>query len=281
MANSNILYLELIKHDFRAFLKANPGYYRRLEDGKICFTPKAAEDPPWLYVKPTAWQNCNLWHRVVFDQFHNQEKVPIPCQKCWKVVLMPRNFEELIATWIMQRHLDLPCKCGTEGDRANTDRLYGAYFYCHSLEEGRRVHELVTKTIAGRAKWEMPFLGVDLSAEFGNELIPEDSNGTIPRIILKRGCTEYEQHCGPSDQWTWDEKQQEIEDIITESFHPDVLTPKANDNHVASILAGFIHKAFQWGDTSYKKFTNGNRLFSSPVTYHDKDDDFLTKFLKE
>lgn len=281
MPNSRILYLELIKHDFRSFLKSNPGYYRRLGDGKICFDPKTAEEPPWIYVKPSGWQNCNLWHRVIFDQFHGQNKVPIPCQQCWKVVAMPRNFEELMAIWIMQRQINHPCKCGTEGDRANTNRLYGAYWYNHSIEEGMSTLAKVENAMDSCRVWRTSFLGVDLKAEFGNKHLPMHLHGTTPHVILKRGCTEFEQHCGPSDKWTWDAEQEELEKNIMAAFSTEVYAPRPSDNHIASILAGFIHKAYQWGDESYQGFTNGNRLFVAPVTYHDKDESFLKKFLKE
>ncbi len=274
MPNTKILYLECMKRDFREFMLNNPGYTRRLEDGKIQFTAKSAEDPPWLYVKASRWQNCNLWHRVIFDQIHKKKKVPIPCQSCWKVVIMPRNFEELMATWIMQLELNLPCKCGTEGDRKNTDRLYGGYWYNSSIDKGIECYKVVKKLLQNTS-WQKQFAGTVIKADFGNSFLPSNQRGTLPNLILKRGCTEYEQNCGPSDTWNYDKDQEEIEQYVNEAFSSEVFQPQQSENHVASILIGFIHKAFQWGDQSYQRFTNFNRLFNPPVTYHDKNEDFL------
>lgn len=276
MVNTRILYLEAKKRDFRAFMNNNPGYFRHMGSGKIAFTPKVAEDPPWIYVRASDWQNCNLWHRVMFDQILEKKHVPIACHSCWKVVIMPRNLEELMATWIMQLEIEHPCKCGTEGNRANTNRIYGGYWYNNSIEEGMECYRRITHALKNQIEWRTSFAGVPIRARFGNEYLPEP--GTLPKVILKRGCTEYEQNCGPSDQWVIGEDQVELENIVLESFDLEVSQPKQTENHLASIWMDFIHKAYQWGDPSYKAFTNNNRLFNPPVTYHDKDQDFIDSF---
>lgn len=277
MANSRILYLEANKRDFSEFLHSHPGYHRRPVDGRIDFKKRMLEDVPWLYVKGGRSQNCILWHKVIFNEIHKMGKVPIPCQNCWKVVIAPRNLVELMATWIMQRQMGLACKCGTEGDRSNTDRLYGGYWYNNSLDEGLQCYKRVQGQLEKQRVYECEFIGVPLVCSFGNDFLPAEQRGTLPAVILKRGCTEMEQHCGPSDQWGYDEDQKEIEAITQDAFAADIQGLQQSENHIASIIKGYIHKAFQWGDPSYVHFTNGNRLFVPPVTYHDKDDAFLNQ----
>jgi hypothetical protein len=275
-SNSRILYLEAGKRDFSEFMRSHPGYFRRPSDGRIDFKKKMMEDVPWLYVKGGRSQNCILWHKIMFNEIHKQLKVPIPCQNCWKVVIMPRNLEELLATWLLQQQMGRPSKCGTEGDRSNTDRLYGGYWYTNSLDEGLECFHAVCAQLANQQTYRREFLGVPLACSFGNQFLPADA-AELPTLILKRGCTEMEQHCGPSDAWSYDEAQKETEAIVTDAFAADIVGLHQSENHIASILKTYIHKAFQWGDPSYVQFTNGNRLFSPPVTYHDKDQKFITQ----
>lgn len=276
MSNTRILYLEANKRDFSEFLHRHPGYFRRPEDGRIDFKKKMLEDVPWLYVKGGRSQNCILWHKIIFNEIHGMGKVPIPCQNCWKVVIMPRNLVELMATWIMQEQMGRPSKCGIEGDRSNTDRLYGGYWYNNSLDEGLECFDAVRTQLEKQSTYEREFIGVPLSCSFGNEYLPAGAD-PLPKLIFKRGCTEMEQHCGPSDKWGYDEAQVEKEALTIDAFAADILGLRQGEYHVASILKSYIHKAYQWGDPSYRHFTNGNRLFEPPVTYHDKDEAFLNE----
>jgi hypothetical protein len=275
MANTKILYLEASKRDhIDKFLMKQTGYWLRPIDNKIDFNMRAHPDPPWLYVKSNYRQNCHFWHRQLFDWIHQKQKVPIECQQCWKVVAKPRNLAELMAVYLMQRKMDKPSKCGTEGDRDNTDRLYGAYWYNWSLEQGQRRYVEVVKEINKGITYEAEIMGVPLKERL---LVPGDEiewfNGkikieeTLP-VILKRGCTEYEQHCGASDEWSYDEEQVEEEIYANSNFVRDPMDFGQNEMMVAHVWKKMIHDAHQWGDRSYMRFTNGNALFAPPVTYH-------------
>ena len=264
MANTRILYVEAEKRDLiQKFLLANPNYWLRPEDGKIDFQRRLSPDGPWIYVRHVPNLNCNLWHRILFDIIHGKQKVPIPCQSCWKVVLQPRTLEELFATYFMQLTIDRPCKCGTEGDRDNTNKLYGAYWYNRSREAGQECWEVVYDEIAKGITYERELLGCPVKVKFDLE------GKGMPNLILKRGCTEFEQWCGPSDKWTYDAKQAETEAICNDIFVADVISPVPSEHMKAHTFVRWIHRAHQWGDETYKKFTNGNDLFAKVVTYHD------------
>jgi hypothetical protein len=270
MANTKILYLEAHKREFvDRFLAANPSYFYRLEDGKIDCTKRLLPDPPWAYIKHGAAQNCQFWHHVLFDFVHQKQKVPIPCQNCWKVVLMPRDIEELFASYLLIQELGRPGKCGIEGDRANTDRFYGAYFYNNSIEEGLDCYEIVRREVDRDRTFEATILGAPVKVRFGN------GYKEPVRVILKRACTEFEQNCGPSDTWSWDDEQVETERLAANAFTQDVIGAKMGDSQLARLAYVWIHKAFQWGDKKYLMFTNNNRLFQPPVTYHDMDPERL------
>lgn len=126
---------------------------------------------PWLYTVPEP-RACFRCHTILFDTL---SMMPVRCLQCWKVVVSPRTLTELFALARLQDEMGHSSKCGME-PRNYVNRLYGGYFYNDSLPEGldcwEKVREAVTDTIS-----------------------PD-----VP-VILKRGCTEFERKCGPSDQW--------------------------------------------------------------------------------
>jgi len=270
MGNTKILYLEAAKREFvDRFLSKHSGYFYRNDDGRIDYTKRNTADPPWAYIKPGYNQNCNFWNTILFQTLFERKKVPIYCQNCWKVVLMPRDIEELFASYILIHELGRPGKCGTEGDRVNTNRRYGAYFYNNSVDEGLECYELVRKAVDRDKDYEMTILDAPIKVRFGN------GYDSMPNVILKRACTEFEQSCGPSDKWGYDDDQVETERIAQNAFVQDLVTPRQNDNQLARLFYTWIHKAFQWGDDKYTMFTNGNRMYPPPVTYHDMNEDRL------
>jgi hypothetical protein len=261
MANTRILYLECDKQDVaEKFLASKPNYFMRLEDGRIDYPRRMAWDGPWIYTKAPRWQNCHLWHRIYFDILFGKTMVPSGCQSCWKVVIEPRTLEELVATYFLQQNLGRPSKCGTETERENTSKLYGGYWYNHSLEEGQECYEAVVKAITEIEAFQRVVLGCPIKVRFNKD--------PLPPIILKRGCTEFEQHVGPSDKWQVSEEQAEKEEIYNGIFVDERIHPAQPDHVLAHVLKGWIHNAYKVGDESYKLFTNGNELFAQLVTYH-------------
>lgn len=264
MANSKILYLECDKRDYvEKFLAHNSqNYWMRMEDGKIDYHRRISWDTPWVYVKNPLWQNCHLWHKIYFDIIHQKRCVPIGCQSCWKVVIVPRTLEELFATYFLQQFLGRPGKCGTETERENTDKLYGGYFYNHSLEEGQECYAAVVKAVTEIEVFQRVLFGCPITVKF--------NKNPMPKIVLKRACTEFEQHVGPSDKWTITPEQEEVEELCNGVFVDDRVKPTQPDFAVAHIMKDWIHRAFKVGDETYKLFTNGNSLFAPVVTYHEE-----------
>lgn len=270
MPNTKILYLEAEKRNFvEKFLANNPrDYWMRPEDGKITYQRRMAYNTPWCYHRSGPNMDCHFWHKILFDIVHGQQRVPIPCQSCWKVVVFPRDLEELFALMLLQRELDLPSKCGSEILRTNTPRFYGGYFYNKSYEEGMERYNIVKQALAEDREYTGIVMGCPVKVRFNNNKIGYE--GPI-RLILKRGCTEYEQNVGPSTEWTWDEAQEEIEAIAQDSFVQDIVNTQQSDRQRAEVYMKWIHGAFQVGDDKYLMFTNNNRLFRDTITYHDKD----------
>jgi RNase P subunit RPR2 len=147
-------------------------------------------DTPWLHAPvpiPGTRENdidCGLltiYHNYVFQQ----KAAHTFCMNCYKVVVMPETLEQVhkIAEW--QHDLGVACKVGAER-RNYTQRKWGAYFYCRGVEEGRERYKMVRKWV-------------------------DENLGEHIKVILKRACTEFEQHMGDSDKWEMVPNQEAIE----------------------------------------------------------------------
>lgn len=151
-------------------------------EGKLKMnTPAQPSETPWV-LAPTRipgineiGMDCGLLHSF-FNYATQKQSVHSFCMDCYKVVIMPETKEQVhkIAEW--QDGTGWSCKVGAEIRNYVKDRAWGAYFYCRGLEEGRERYKEVRKWVDGN-------LGVNV------------------RVILKRGCTEFEQALGDSDKW--------------------------------------------------------------------------------
>jgi hypothetical protein len=141
-------------------------------------------ETPWLHHHWTWERQCDLW-TVQFNVFRI---IPRGCRHCWKVAMKIPTLRQLMRVYKRQASFGSNCKCGTE-ERGFTGGLgsYRAFFYGllgDGLEGGRELYRKVRGV----------FPGFD--------------------IMLKRGCTEFENFFTPSDTWDeladryhWDKKE--------------------------------------------------------------------------
>ena len=246
------LYLSLDKLDLISKLRPllEREYVLRLEDGR--FIPRHASlapDPPWIYVK-TANARCDLYNKVFYQHLGH---IHSRCRDCWKVVARPRTVVELFDLYELQREMGVPCKCGIE-PRESVNGLYGGYFYNRGPEEGFERYKQVRKAV--------------------DEQISPDMG-----VILKRMCTEFELGTPPGGDGTH-RPSDTIEDCTLEEIEwekwvedqfPRVgFESRQTDIQMAKVMRRWIHHAYQNGDNTYLEFTNGERLFNTVVTYHEK-----------
>ena len=225
------------------------GGFSLREDGKLVGNPKSAIEGPWHYIKHHWEFDCFTWHQVIFEHISQrliigQKFVPSKCQECFKVVVRPRTLKELFALEKLQITMDRPCKCGIEV-RDTVHGLYGGYFYNKGLDEGLIRYQEVRKAVNGD-KYLTP---------------------SVP-VILKRGCTEFELACGPSDQWQTTPEQLKIEAMVNQFLVKDDVLRKQPDHVLWHLHRKWIEFAYAHGDSTYAEFTDGKPLFMPPVTYH-------------
>lgn len=201
----------------------------------------AHAETPWCHAKHAPRKNCGFDHHVLFNHFGI---IHPRCLECWKVVACPNNFDELMQVEQVQKAWDVPCKCGIEL-RDYTPRHYGAYWYNHSVEEGRERYKEVREVM-------------------------DNINPTID-VILKRGCTEYEMIKGPSVFWNITNEQLEFAEEV-ENF-VEVTSANVGQHEIMkrNVRQRWILWAHANGDMSYKKYNGDLSLFPGCLEYHEGD----------
>ena len=144
----------------------------------------------------------------------------------------------------VQEKMGRKAKCGVEVDRETTQNIYSGFFYCQGIDEARLVYHEARKVID-----ENPKLGVDVV------------------MHIKRGCTEYELYCGPSDKFQFSQELEDLELHLSSNFNRMPKSTKNTFQSRLSSLARWIQTAFRIGDNTYLEFTGEKRLYPNTVKY--------------
>jgi hypothetical protein len=176
---------------------------------------------------------------------------------CWKTVVTPKDFNELMTWYKIQNHGELsekgiPCKCGIEL-RDYTPKFYGAYHYASSLEEGR----------------EQLAICQELAKKYLSEETAED-------VILKRACTEFELEKGPSNAWFLTEQEERMIDMIdTYVAFPQINKPQHKGVGHPHVQVKWILWAHMNADFTYLPYNGNTPLFPGYVKYNEGDIDSI------
>ena len=198
---------------------------------------------PFIFAKPATWMNCALWHQIYFKQLG---VIHSACFECFKVVVRPETVKELFQVCDIMQELALPGKCGIEV-REYVKHLYGAYFYCKGLEEGREIYSFVKDTMQ-------------------REIRPDIS------VILKRGCTEFELLHGDSKKYEQKDYDRKLETWM--ETHSDIaaLDFEQPEYLKIHIKRGWLAWAYKNNDKTCLEFNDGEDFVKQPATYHDIKD---------
>lgn len=232
---------DLISHLHQILVSA--GYYLNHEGVyKRAFTALGV-NTPWHHVKHLRSKKCGIDHRVKFDGLGI---IPPRCLECWKVVVFPKTLKQLFQLLDVQKALGRASKCGIDL-RYYSPNLYDGFFYNNSLEEGRECYEVVRNAINEH-------LGIDV------------------KVILKRGCTEYEMIKGPSVAWTLTREEREVDKRIDEIV--DLTTPNVSgqsEEALAQVHSHWIEWAWKFSDPTVAEYIGELPLYPPAVTYHEGD----------
>lgn len=216
----------------------------RAQDDGTWLRPNVDPTPSdWVKESRDASRKCRFYMGVMFNHVYRKRQVPAGCATCFKVKVEPRSLRELVALRDVGHALPFTYKCGLDARVSHTSGIYGAYFYLHGLEAARAAYRRVRDAVDAHPKL-----------------------GSAVSVFIKRGCTEYELHCGPSDGFAFDPEQAAVEAALLARirFEP----PPPNDRkRVMETMTHWIKTAFRLGDDTYRDFTGGRRLYPAAVRY--------------
>jgi hypothetical protein len=211
---------------------------------------------PWVHGPNSHRVNCGFDHHVAFDHFNI---IPPKCLACWKVTCGLPSFHHLMIMMEIQQQLDFPCKCGIEL-RDYTPTTYGCYFYNVGFDEGRDKYEIVKQIIIDN----MP-----------------DGKEIAEKLILKRGCTEYEMVKGPSPYWHMTPKEEDLYDLLCAYVDSRVSMHRQYPSVQNYVKQNWMIWAHSHGDFSYMPYNGGKKLFPEYVKYHKGDRELIKYDLQQ
>jgi hypothetical protein len=215
----------------------------RRADGKLSLpsTPPAvrfSNDKPF-------GRDCGFLNHFLFEHVYGKSCVPIGCAACYKVKVESQTMRQLMAVKKLAEGFDCRAKSAPEVDSPENQSLYASYFYLTGLDQAREVYKEV------RAR-------VDAERALGPSV----------KVIIKRGCTNYEHACGPSDRYTFEPRLRDIEAHFRDRYMPTEPGPQhAKKYRDAATLLEIVRIAYRIGDDTYKDFTDGKEVFLATVSY--------------
>lgn len=219
------------------------GALRPLEDGGWLRPGVGSGPAGWVRESRDASRKCRFFMGVMFDHVYRKQQVPAGCATCFKVKVVPRTLRELVALRDVGHALPYTYKCGLDATAPFTSGIYGGYFYLHGLDAARAAYQAVRAAVSDHPKL-----------------------GPATSVFIKRGCTDYEVSCGPSDQYSFTPEQAGIETAILAHIRIEPR-PLQDRNRVKQTMIHWIGTAYRLGDETYRDFTGGRPLYPAVVQY--------------
>jgi hypothetical protein len=219
----------------------------RRPDGK--FELAGFPDDPYLHNDGEFTPNCPFLNRFMFTHIYGGKAVPIGCRDCYKVKVTSTTLRQTMAVKEIADGFSCLAKSGAEVDNQENQSRYATYFYLLGLDKARAVYRRLR-----------------------GQLDADPKLGPAVSMVIKRGCTNYEHACGPSDRYTFDPRLADVEEYFWHRFvrkrSKRIFGKKQTD---AVKLMRMVRTAYRIGDDTYKDFTGGKDLFRPTVTYDPND----------
>jgi hypothetical protein len=188
---------------------------------------------------------CTFLNDFLFDQAYGQGAVPLGCRDCYKIKATPSSLRALMAMKSIAEATPHATKSGQEIDNPTNQNLYGTYVYFRGLDQARKAYKGLRQNVD-----QHEHLGPDVA------------------MTIKRGCSNYERRCGPSDQYAFDPRLEAVEAYLAQRFTLN-RPPRTVSKEKASAMSmlKLIKTAYRIGDETYKDFTGGEPLYEPLVSY--------------
>lgn len=198
--------------------------YKIDDDGKLKPMMKSQNIvSPWVHCGKNTNRYCSIWMDLYFAKYRFY---PSYCKnKCWKVVVYPKNCKETFDIYRLMRNWDFHSKIGIDirDYTPNKSSNWSAFFYCDSEDHGHEVKKKVENMVA--------------------TVNPETT------VLLKKSCTEMElaEQKGELEQNPdWEKRLDDMYAYHTLDWvEPDWLKNKT--------MIFWLKYARTIGDTSYRE----------------------------
>lgn len=248
----------------RPILRPNGPYKLRVPPRKISIPEDDVEfddNQPWLHIKRDPEMLCKIYTDVLVNCLG---VMPKRCLGCWKVVFRPQYLKDMFnlipAMHYLADQKGYCCKLGAEWRPWTTGKygkwgLWGAYFYNKSEKTGIKCWEDVKNTIAKN--------------ETLKHLLDDvDEDGYPERLILKRGCTEFEiGKFGDSKNWTQTEEHKKWEEIVWDRFEKQNWNVEQSEEVQHHIKTQWYIHAHHAGDPTVEELNDGP-IYPTTRYYH-------------
>lgn len=220
-------------------------------DGRLSLAGSDQENL-YLVVRSSTLQ-CQYLNGFLFEHAYARQVVPHGCRDCFKIKVAPDTLRGLVALRDVLERLPHPSKCGLALLNFQSQGTYAGFLYFDGLA-------------AARASWGEIRTRIDAHPHLGSG---------VP-ITIKRGCTNYETACGPSDRWDFAEGMAALEAELKPRFAPPAKLPRNYGIERATMLVHWIKYAYSMGDDTYLDFTGGRPLYPPTRTYPPQEPDGST-----
>ncbi len=188
---------------------------------------------------------CGFLNGFLFNQAYGEAQVPAACRSCFKVKISTRSLRGLLAVKDIAESTEYTTKSGSHVDDPRNSDIYGTYVYVDGLEQARTSYRWLREAVDAH-----------------------EHLGPAVAITIKRGCSNYERSCGPSDRYTFDPGLEDVEAYLGARFRDDKAPRMVPKEAVTSLrMLQLIRTAYRIGDETYKDFTDGKPLFAPLVNY--------------
>ena len=140
-------------------------------------------------------QPCNFLNNFLFEAVYDKAAVPFGCRDCYKVKVTTTSLRQARAIGRLAATVSQTSKTGAEQGARETGLRFGTYFYNLGLDRARALH-------------------ADLRARIDRD----PALGPAVAMLIKRGCSNYEAHCGPSDRYVFDPALEQAEHRLRSLF---------------------------------------------------------------
>jgi hypothetical protein len=242
--DDRILSIEIGGKTISAHLEAaiTAGRVVKRPDGK--FELRQPIKQPYIGNRGEFGPCCTFLNDFMFTQVYGEKAVPIGCRDCYKIKVVPDTLRQLMAVKDIAEEFPCSSKSGSEVDKKDTQSLYASYFYFLGLDKARATFRKLRDAIDAHPKL-----------------------GPMVKMVIKRGCTNYERACGPSDRYTFDPRLAGIEAYFWARFVRRRSGEPRKEFRDAITLMQLVRTAYRIGDDTYKDFNGGKDLFTPTVNY--------------